>query len=955
MFHRIEVALKTERPDGAGESVLADARHLGIGGLEACRTARVYVLEADWGAPEAERAAEKLLADRVVDVFKVDGPVMDESGAHVMEVVRRPGVMDQVAASVVKGLGLLDLPVKSVRTARKYVLRGEVGLQELQLLADKGLANAVIEDVIFGTPPSEAPEQVAYEFKEVFVPIRELGDEALMDLCRRMQLFLSLAEMQTIRDYYRSQGRDPRDVELETLAQTWSEHCQHKTFRGLIEFEGRTIENLLKSTIARATHELKRPWCWSVFKDNAGIIQLDGDWGVAFKVETHNHPSAIEPYGGAGTGIGGVIRDIMGTGLGAKPIANTDIFCFGLPGARQEDVPSGALHPARVMRGVVSGVRDYGNRMGIPTVNGAVFFDERYTGNPLVYCGTVGLIHRRHVAKAARKGDLVVVAGGSTGRDGIHGATFSSGELTEESEMVSSGAVQIGNAIEEKRLLDVQLAARDAGLYNAVTDCGAGGLSSAVGEMGQVLGAEVDIDKVPLKYQGLFYTEIWISEAQERMVFAVSPEKIDRFLEVFAAEDVPATVIGHFTGSGRLVLHYEGRQVCDLDMEFLHGGMPRVVRKAEWKAPDTKKLELPERTSYTKDLVGILAMPNVASKEWIIRQYDHEVQGNTVIKPLVGLEGEGPGDAAVLAPLTGARDGLAIACGINPRYGDLDPYWMAASAIDEALRNAVAVGADPEHTALLDNFAWGNTDKPDRLGALVRSAQACYDFAMAFGTPFISGKDSLNNEYSAGGKTVCIPHTLLISAIGVVPDLLRATTSDAKRPGDTIFMVGVTHDELGGSHFAAIHGQVGANVPKVDKELAPKLFKKLHGAIIAGLVRGCHDLSEGGLAVAAAEMCIGGQLGMELSLANVPTGGAAAGKLDDARLLFSESNSRFLVEVDEEKVPRFKKWMAGMPAVEIGEVTAGPYLVIRGSGGAPAVSATWQDLRKAWQGTFKDW
>jgi phosphoribosylformylglycinamidine synthase len=950
MMHRIEVTLKPGRPDAAGEAVVAEARHLGVTGIKSCRTVRVCVLEADWGQEEAERAAAELLADAVVDVFRVDWPVMDEAGSQVLEVVRRPGVMDPAAASIVKGLNLLGLPVRSVATARKYVFRGTVSLRDLGLLADKLLANSVIEDVVFGTPPLEDPSAIRYAFKEVFVPLRTLDDTGLMALCGRMQLFLNIEEMRTVRDYYRQQGRDPRDVELETVAQTWSEHCQHKTMRGLIDFNGRRIENLLRSTIARATHELNRNWCWSVFLDNAGVIEFDGDWGVAFKVETHNHPSAIEPYGGAGTGIGGVIRDIMGTGLGARPIANTDVFCFGLPGTPAEALPAGALHPARVMRGVVSGVRDYGNRMGIPTVNGAVCFDERYTGNPLVYCGTVGLIRREHVRKEVGRGDLVVVAGGATGRDGIHGATFSSGELTEDSEMVSSGAVQIGNAIEEKRLLDVQLQARDEGLYSAVTDCGAGGLSSAVGEMGETLGAEVDLDKVPLKYQGLSYTEIWISEAQERMVFSVPEGKIARFLEVFAAEDVPATVIGRFTGTGRLVLRYEGRQVCDMDMRFLHSGMPRVVRQAQWKAPDPSPFSPPPQTDYTGNLLGILAMPNVASKEWIVRQYDHEVQAATAIKPLVGPAGQGPGDAAVLAPLPAARSGVAISCGLNPRYGDLDPYWMAASAIDEAIRNAVAVGADPERTALLDNFAWGNTDKPDRLGALVRAAEACCDFAKAFGTPFISGKDSLNNEYAAGGRTICIPHTLLISAIGIVPDLHRALTSEAKKPGNAIYLVGLTRDELGGSHYAALHGQPGGNAPRVDPEMAPRLFRKLHGAVIAGLVRSLHDLSEGGLAVAAAEMCLGGQLGMDLELDGVP----ANGNLDEQRLLFSESNSRFLAEVEEDKAARFEKWMQDLPVARVGSVTAGPNLTIRRTGRA-VITATWQSLLNAWHGTFKGW
>ncbi|MHC4917710.1 MAG: phosphoribosylformylglycinamidine synthase subunit PurS, partial [Planctomycetota bacterium] len=353
MFHRIEVALKRGRPDVAGEAIVSEARHLGVKGIESCRTVRVYVVQADWNREEAARAARELLADPVVDVFRADWPVLDEIDAQVLEVVLKPGVMDPVAASVAKGLGLLGLPVKSVSTARKFVFTGTASMRDLGLLADKLLANAVIEDVVFGHPPLDEPAEVSYDFKEVFVPLRELGDEELMELCGKMQLFLNADEMRTIRDYYRTQGRDPRDVELETLAQTWSEHCQHKTLRGLIDFDGRRIENLLKNTIAQVTRELKKPWCWSVFKDNAGVIQFDEDWGLAFKVETHNHPSAIEPYGGAGTGIGGVIRDIMGTGLGAKPIANTDVFCFGMPGTSPDAVPPGSLHPARVMRGVV--------------------------------------------------------------------------------------------------------------------------------------------------------------------------------------------------------------------------------------------------------------------------------------------------------------------------------------------------------------------------------------------------------------------------------------------------------------------------------------------------------------------------------------------------------------------------------------------------------------------------
>ena len=424
----------------------------------------------------------------------------------------------------------------------------------------------------------------------------------------------------------------------------------------------------------------------SVFRDNAGVVRFDDQYNLVFKVETHNHPSALEPYGGANTGMGGVIRDPMGTGMGARPICNTDVFCFAPPDTPAESLPPGVLHPRRVIKGVVAGVRDYGNRMGIPTVNGAIYFDPRYLGNPLVYCGNIGLIPRDKSFKQPQPGDLIVAVGGRTGRDGIHGATFSSAELTSQSETVSGGAVQIGNAITEKMLLDVLLAARDRGLYNAVTDCGAGGFSSAVGEMGEKIGAEVWLDRVPLKYEGLSYTEIWISEAQERMVLAVPPEKWDELSALCASEGVEATVIGRFAPSGRLVLKYHDRQVADLAMDFLHDGRPPVVRDAVYDAqparPATRLRRGTCQAEITRgtSLLKILGSLNVCSKEWVIRQYDHEVQGGSVLKPLVGAANDGPGDAAVLRPVLDSRRGIVVACGMNPRYGDFDPYWMAASA-----------------------------------------------------------------------------------------------------------------------------------------------------------------------------------------------------------------------------------------------------------------------------------
>jgi len=510
--------------------------------------------------------------------------------------------------------------------------------------------------------------------------------------------------------------------------------------------------------------------------------------------------------------------------------------------------------------------------------------------------------------------------------------------------------VQIGNAITEKMLLDVLLAARDRNLYRAVTDCGAGGFSSAVGEMGEDIGAEVWLDRVPLKYEGLSYTEIWISEAQERMVMAVPPERWEELSELCASEGVEATVIGQFAPTGRLVLKYGDQQVADLAMEFLHEGRPPVVREAVCFPAAEKPLSLPAAPAqgYTDVLRRILGSWNVASKHWIIRQYDHEVQGGSVIKPLVGACNDGPGDASVIRPVLHSYRGLVIACGMNPCYGDLDTYWMAAAAIDEAIRNAVAVGADPRRLAILDNFCWGNTDKPDRLGSLVLAAKACYDLAKAYGTPFISGKDSLNNEFRAGGETIVIPPTLLISAIAIMEDVTKAVTMDAKKAGNVVYVVGMTRHELGGSHFYGLRGETGGAAPQVRPEEGLKAFRGLSSATAARLVRSCHDCSEGGLAVAAAEMAFAGALGMDLYLTNVPT------DLEDPRddtLLFSESNSRFVVEVAPQDCAAFEAALtqAGAPFGAVGRVVAEPAFRVRGLRGDLLIDEPIAELKEAWQ------
>jgi len=956
MEFEIEIRFKPGARDVHGQDVLHEVRDLGLLRIKGVESARLFYLDTAAPRADVERIARELLTDPVVEQYRIsDGDRPPADSRPVVVVRRKPGVMDPVAASTLQAVADMGLDAARCATARKYYFSGKPTRKDLETAARAVLANGCIEDIELGDQPTHVfRDAPPYQFRLITVPLLDADDEGLMRISREGGLFLNVREMRTIRDHFRSLGRDPTDVELETLAQTWSEHCVHKTLKGLIRFTNKadgcrseTIDNLLKTTIARATKELARPWCVSVFEDNSGVIEFDGDQCVCFKVETHNHPSALEPYGGAATGIGGVIRDPLGTGMGAKPILNTDVFCFAPPDYPASKLPPGVLHPRRVMRGVVGGVRDYGNRMGIPTANGALYFDERYLGNPLVYCGNLGILPRSQCFKHQKAGHKVVVVGGRTGRDGIHGATFSSGELTHTTGSEFAHAVQIGNAIVEKKMVDTLLQARDRGLYSAITDCGAGGLSSAVGEMGEHLGAEVHLERVPLKYDGLSYPEIWISEAQERMVLAVEPEKVDELLALFASENVEATVIGDFTDTGRLRLFYEGEQVADLDMKFLHNGVPRYERAAEWTPPALAEPRIRAKPDYTRDLLAILGAWNICSKEWVVRQYDHEVQGQTVIKPLVGAQEDGPGDACVITPVLGSMKGLAIGCGMNPKFGDIDPYWMAAAGIDEAVRNVVAVGARPDRIAILDNFCWGNCEKPDRLGSLVLASKACYDVAMAYGTPFISGKDSLNNEYAVpGGKTIAIPATLLISAIAIVDDIRQCVTMDLKEPGNPVYLVGLTRDELGGSHWYALKGEIGANVPKANLALAPRIFAAVHKAITSGCVRACHDLSEGGLAVAAAEMAFGGDLGLRLDLAAVPR---EEGLEDSAKILFSESLTRFLVEVPRARAARFEKLLKGLPCARIGEVTRKAQLVVRGVGGKTVIKADCEAMRKAWK------
>jgi len=766
------------------------------------------------------------------------------------------------------------------------------------------------------------------------------NDLQLIQISDELGLALSLDEMKTIQRYF-SKRRSPTDVELQTLGQTWSEHCYHKTFKGDITASDGTpiARDLLRSYIAKATEELNPSWCLDVFRDNAGIVDFEGGYAIAVKVETHNHPSAVEPLGGAATGTGGVIRDILG--VWAKPIACTDVLCFGPLDYDHGKLPPGTKHPKYLFKGVVAGIGCYGNNMGIPTVNGAIYFDESYVGNVVVYCGCVGILPMNEFVRDTRAGDMAVLVGGRTGRDGIHGVTFASTELTERSEVVSRPAVQIANPIEEEKLKRAILEARDQGLCSGITDLGGGGLSCAAGEMAHRsdCGIHVNLEKVPLKYAGMIPWEIWISESQERMLLSMPEKNVEKVLEVFGNENVEATPIGRFTDDGALRVYYEGYGVAELDLHFLFHP-PRVKRVAEWTEPDFPEPVFPEPDDLTDWLLKLLSAPNIASKEAVVRTYDHEVQGNTALKPLQGKHG-GPNDAAVIKPLSDSWRGVAISSGMNPSYGKVDPYWMAASSIDEAIRNNVSVGG--RRIALLDNFTWGNPEKPDRMGGLLRAVQACYDFAKIFGTPFVSGKDSLYNESPLGPVTP----TLLITALGIVPDVRKIVSVDVKEPGNPLYLLGETYPELGGSEYYKLRGFIGKSVPRVRPE-AKRIMEVVTAAMDAGYIKACHDLSEGGLGVAVAEMAFTGGHGTELHLDRVPR---SAIQRDDY-LLFSESNSRFLVEIPQKLKDPFETLIKGVPRALVGRVRGGNRLFIYGLTGNLIVDVGLAELRKAWKGAF---
>jgi len=958
MIWRIDVFSKAKE---FCPKISSQIRDLGIEGASKVYSKKTYLIDAELKLQDIERIASELLIDPIIEEYSLTKGIFEKAPAdNQILITHNPGVCDTVALSLEKAINDLSLSVKKTKTAKFYEFEG-LSRDQINHSASKILFNPLIEHILDyqKTKDVDTLDKFAgsdYKFELITVDILNSDDSSLVEISNKGCLSLNLDEMKIIQNYFKGLNRNPTDCELETIATLWSEHCAHKTFRGVIEYEERdssdkvikkeTINNLLKSTIFKATKEINSPNCVSVFDDNSGVVKFDDKNNICFKVETHNHPSSLEPYGGASTGIGGVIRDILGTGCAAKPFGSIDVFCFSPWDISHDDLPKGLLHPKRIIKGVIKGVRDYGNRMGIPTVAGAVLFDRRFLGNPLVYCGTMGILPKEKSFKHPKSGDLVILAGAKTGRDGIHGATFSSKELDEHTVGLTS-AVQVGNPIEEKKLTEAILRARDKDLFNAITDCGAGGISSAITELAGECGVKVNLEKVPLKYRGLNYTEIWISESQERMVFFTSESNLGELKQIFEEEDVELSVVGEVTDSKKLVLCYEGNEVCRLDMDFIFN-LPRLDKRGVWIEPVENDHKLKEKDDYSDDFRAMLSAANVACKDWVLREYDHEVQAGSVSKSIYGIEAEAVNDAAILRPDFESNKCVVVGLGINPFYSDLDPYWMAALAIDEALRNVVASGAKLDKTFILDNFSWGSPKDELVLGSLVRASKACYDFSTYFSVPFISGKDSLYNEYMVGDKHISIPGTLLISAMSIIDDWKKAMTSSFKKAGSLIYIVGPTKPELGASEYFRSLGIEKGLVPKVDKTQSLKTFQTVSSAIDKGLVSSCHDLSEGGLSVAISEMCIGSNKGASVFLPEVPQ----EDNMLDYEILFSESPTRFLVEVAKDKKDVFEKELAGIKLGLIGCVSVDQRLMVHNKHSKVIVNSDIEALRESWKSTF---
>jgi len=991
MPFRIEVTTRPDLQDPRGNSLEVRAREeMGVL-VERARVVDVFSIDLDLSDEQVATIRRDLLTDPVAEISSVGKPIL-EDWDYWIEVGFRPGVTDNVGLTASEGVAdLLELRNGSERTvfvSTGYALSGKsLDREQIEHLAHGMLANDLIEEVSVHSR-SQIPAENAFtpRIPRVHIPATpdvqtyDLGisDDELVKLSKENTWALTLPEMLTIRDYFGDsnvcKGRSllglpqqPTDVEIEILAQTWSEHCKHKIFGSNCEYQdatgSRRIENLFKTTIKNTTEQLsaKKDWLVSVFHDNAGAIRLTEDFHLTIKVETHNSPSALDPYGGALTGIVGVNRDPLGTGKGCRLLFNTDVFCFGPPDW-DDPLPPPLLHPRRILRGVHSGVRDGGNTSGIPDVNGAIVFDDRYVGKPLVFCGTGGLLPATvdgepGESKDVHPGDRIVMVGGRIGKDGIHGATFSSEVMHSDS---PATAVQIGDPITQRKVLDFLLEARDLGLYRTLTDNGAGGLSSSVGEMAELAGgAEVHLDRAPLKYEGLAPWEIFLSEAQERMTVIVPPEKLDDFQKLAHRRSVEATDLGQFTDRGTLEVFYKGKPVARLDLDFLHKGWPVMELPAVWTPPNLTPPDIPQADDLGPRLRGVLSRLNVCSKEPFVRMYDHEVQGGSVLKPFQGVEQDGPGDAAIVRPLLDKEVGVAVACGIVPKFSDIDAKAMAENAVDEAVRNLLSVGAPLDEIAALDNFCWPdpvpspeNPDAAFKMAQLVRACEGLQRICLAYEVPLVSGKDSMKNDFRLGEKKISIPPTLLVTAVAVMPDATRAVSMDFKTPGDLVYILGWTREELGGSEYLAEFDQIGDHVPEVRPEEAWPFYQALAEATGRRLVRSCHDCSDGGLGVALAESAFAGGLGATIDLGDVPM---AEDISRDDWVLFSESSSRFVLSISPIHQTDFESLFEDIPCSQIGTVSQGATLVVNGLEGKTVVSEEIKALKEAWQAPFKDY
>lgn len=918
----------------ADDPIILTAATFGIP-LDAITEYRVAHVRGDLDETQVATLADRLLVDPV-DGWAKPAAELTHDTMLVIETGLRPGVTDREGAELVRASAQIGHGVDAATIGRRWVVEASPALTDAQIeeLAHRVLHNDVIERWSIGANSLAAG---FVEGQPVTPPTETLSvigasDDDLQAITNGRRLGLNLIEMQQVRTHFTELGRNPTDAEIETIAQTWSEHCAHKTFRATIDVKndaGETVHQvngLLNQYLRAATNTIDAPWVHSAFVDNAGLVRFDEDFDIALKAETHNHPSALEPFGGANTGVGGVVRDIIG--VSAKPIAVTDILCFGPPDLDPAELPDGVLHPRRIRDGVIAGVGDYGNKIGVPNVGGAIVYDPSYTTTPLVFAGCIGVLPVGSHPTEPQPGDSIVVLGGAVGRDGVGGATFSSQTMQAETADVAGSSVQIGDPIVEKGLIDVVIEARDAKLYTAITDCGAGGLSSSIGEMASELGADVDLDSVPRKYQGLAGWETWLSEAQERMVLsAADPAPI---LELATRWGVDSSVVGTFTGDGRLVVRQGGEPIVDLDCTFLHDGCPRHELVAnEQVATTLPRVEAPvDAKSAT---LALLAHPTIASKEATIRTYDHEVMGGTMVRPFGGPHGDGAANgAATIPPGTNGERAMAIGIGVNALIGNHDGYAMAWHVVDEAVRNAVLAGADPDELSLLDNFAFGNPNNPDTLGQLVAACQGCHDAALNFNAPFVSGKDSLYNVFvHPDGTADPVAPTLVLTAVGIAKQPDNIPLTGVVAAGNQVFLIGDSEGALAGSHLDLVMGADRSGVVPQPDESAVVRHRELAAAIAAGLVESGHDPSEGGLAVAACEWAFAGRLGLDLDLST------------DEATLFGEGPGRYLIEVAPENAERFAALVPS--ARPIGAVTTSTTVSIG------ELQLTLDEIESAWK------